>query len=286
MATKSKVTNKDTKAITSVIAREDDGGLQVTLSIPVSIIEIHEKDALHELSHSMDISGFRKGRAPVSEVKKRVSPDKLNEKILVRILPHAFADAIATHKLKPAMYPRFTLIDTDESVWQVRAETCEIPNFDLPEYKEMVKKAFGEKDSTEDKQAKAIKALIEGTTITIPKILINEEVTVRLSQLLSRIEKLGLTLDGYLSSIGKTSETLRHEYEHQTKDAIALELILNKIAEVEKIEVSQKEIDDALGVSANMTNNNLSENEKQEQRRNIASILKRRAVLDSLISNA
>jgi hypothetical protein len=36
--------------------------------------------------------------------------------------------------------------------------------------------------------------------------LIDEEVNSRLSKLLERIEKLGLTLESYLSSIGKTAQ--------------------------------------------------------------------------------
>jgi trigger factor len=73
-------------------------------------------------------------------------------------------------------------------------------------------------------------------------LLIQEEVNSRLSQVLQRIEKLGLTLEGYLKSVGKDPEGLRKEYEIQAKDAISLELILNEIANSEKIEVEENEV--------------------------------------------
>jgi len=45
--------------------------------------------------------------------------------------------------------------------------------------------------------------LLRNIKIEIPKLLIEEEVNTRLSQLLERIEKLGLDLEKYLQTIGK-----------------------------------------------------------------------------------
>ena len=100
---------------------------------------------------------------------------------------------------------------------EIRALTCELPKVTLGDYKKKLK------GKTEDE---LIKELTEVVKLEIPQMLIDEEVNERLSQLLSRIEKLGLQLEGYLKSVGKTVETLREEYQKQSKDAISLELIL------------------------------------------------------------
>ena len=51
-----------------------------------------------------------------------------------------------------------------------------------------------------------------------------------------------MALESYLKSVGKTAEILRAEYEMQAKDAISLELILNAIADDEKIGVPRRKL--------------------------------------------
>ena len=100
---------------------------------------------------------------------------------------------------------------------------------------------------------------------------------------MSRLEKLGLTLESYLASIGKTPTTLRSQYEEQAQGAIALELILTKIAEEENLKIEEKEIDAAIAVSS--ADKKLAEElNTPEKRRLVETILKRRAALESLVS--
>jgi len=115
----------------------------------------------------------------------------------------------------------------------------------------------------------------------LPQILVDEEVNSRLSQLLNRIEKLGLNLDSYLTSVGKTPQSIRDEYTIQAKNTISLELILQKIAEDQNVKIEDKQIDEVIKVSgvdpkaAEKLNN-------PEQRLFIASILRKKAALESL----
>jgi FKBP-type peptidyl-prolyl cis-trans isomerase (trigger factor) len=149
-----------------------------------------------------------------------------------------------------------------------------------------------EKDETQTaesirakKEGIVIKTLLSNIKITIPKILIEEEADSRLSSLLSRLEKLGLALENYLASIGKKAEDLRADYANQAREAIALDLILSKVAEAEGIKVGEKEIDAALGMSQ-VAGKAASENpeEIESRKRLLESILKRRSALDFLIN--
>ncbi len=104
-----------------------------------------------------------------------------------------------------------------------------------------------------------------------------------MSRLLERIEKLGLTLDAYLASIGKTSESIRTEYEKQAKDALSLDFILDKIALEEKVTVDEKQADAA--IEASKADPNIPDTvNSADQRRVVKTILVRRATLDSLAS--
>jgi len=91
-----------------------------------------------------------------------------------------------------------------------------------------------------------MQAVIGSATVKIPKVLIEQEVDRLLSQTLDEIKRLGLTLDQYLASTGKTPEQLRVEYAQKSENDIKLEFVLQKISEAEKITVEEKEVDEAI----------------------------------------
>ena len=271
--------------ITSTCARNDNGNVQITFTIPFDQITAARAKVVEELAKGATVPGFRKGKAPTSQVEKTTAPEKLIEKTLAKLLPQALGEAITEHKIKPAIYPKFELIKADDNAdWQVRALTCEIPQFELGDYKKLITdnlKSHSAEATRDKKEESVIKLLIETIKINIPKILIDEEVNSRLSRLLERIEKLGLNLDSYLASVGKTPQSLREEYIVQAKNTIALELILQKIAKQEAVKIDEKQIDEVIKVSEADTKTTERLN-TPEQRLFIASILRKKAALESL----
>lgn len=264
--------------ITNSLATLDDGVIQITFTIPTSIMEKEEKEVLAELAKTMIIKGFRKGKAPIELVKEKVDPSDLIQKCLNKILPQTYTDAIMEHKLKPATYPKFELISQSPN-WQVRAILAQIPDFELGEYEKAIGAALRSGSlkkelPKEEKEQIVMKTLLEVIKVKIPKMLIEDEVNLRLSDLLTRIEKLGLNLESYLGSVGKTPQSLRSEYEKQVDEGISLELILNKIADTKNIDVTDKEVDNAIK-TANAP-------ETVAEKHLVRSVLRRRAVLDQL----
>jgi len=88
-----------------------------------------------------------------------------------------------------------------------------------------------------------VEALLKNSQVTLPAILLENDVNQRLAGLIEKTEKLGLTLEQYLASLGKTVAEIRREYEEESRRNWQLELILAKIADEEKITVSDEEID-------------------------------------------
>lgn len=302
--TKSNAQNKNISQISkSTLARSDDGSIQITFTIAWNIIEKSRNEAISELGKDVEIPGFRKGNAPYEKVLENIPKNTLVEKTLSGILPRLFTDAIKEHKIKPAIYPKFEVLKTTENEdWQVRAVTAEIPKIDMSDYKKLIseegksKKIWtpgtnddpkGEKEekeaSRQEKEQQVIKLLLGNIKIDIPKVIIDEEVNSRLSQLLVRIEKLGLTLESYLASLSKNAEQLRKEYENQAINALRLDLILNEIAKKENIKVEKSQIE--ASIKAGSADPKMAEKlDTPEQRRVIKSVLLRRAALDSLVS--
>lgn len=272
--------------VTTNVARTDDGTIQINFSIPKADIDKAQEKAIEELSKDVTIAGFRKGKAPVEKVREKIDPGKLLEKTLGSILPDAYTKALVENKIHPIIYPKFEIMKQGD-VWEIQARIAELPIVDLPDYKDLIagaiRSASIKKEPTKQELEEiVIKTLIESIKIKVPRIIIDEEVNARLSQLLDRTEKLGLKLEQYLGSIGKDEKTLREEYEKQVVDGVSLELILNKIAEVEKTEIDEKDVDAALAASGVKMEEHEGHSHIEEQKAMIRSVLKRRVVLDRL----
>jgi FKBP-type peptidyl-prolyl cis-trans isomerase (trigger factor) len=283
--------------ITSVIAREDDGNIQITFTIPYVLIQAAQEETVMEMAKDIEIPGFRKGAAPLSKVREKIPQGTLIEHSLGHLLPKALSEAVTENKLKIAVYPRFELISAKENeAWQIKGITCELPEVTLGEYKKAVAGALrsdsiivpgkeNKEKTREEKESLVLKALVESVKIKIPRILVEEEADSRISSLLARLEKLGLALESYLASMNKKVEDLKAEYAQQAKDAISIDLILNKIAETESLKVEDKEVDSAFQMSQATAGKESSE-DTENRKRYIESILKRRKALDFLLALA
>lgn len=274
--------------IVNSIAREDDGTVQVTFTFPKELIKKSQEKALKEFSKDITVKGFRKGMAPVEKSKEHVAVEKVIRAVITDLLPSSLGKAFEEHKIQAMMYPKIEAVSVEDGQdWQIRAVTCELPAFDTGNYKEAIKnlgkslKKEKTELTSEEKQKKLVDLLEKTISVKIPHILIEEEVEGRLSTLLDRIDKLGLSLESYLASLGKTPEKLREEYIEESKNTIAIELILEKIAKEEKIEVTDEQIDEVLKIGE--ADKALSEKlNSPEQRSVVRSILKKRKCLDAL----
>lgn len=276
------MTKAQVDKITSTVATTEDGGVQITFTVPKKVIDTTQEKVIADYGKTVTLPGFRKGKAPVEKIKAKMGESELTQKTLAQILPQAYSEVIQKEKIRPITYPKFELLSQADT-WQVRATTALFPEIDLGDYKKVIEGALRSGSlkrelNKDEKEQKVIKTLLETVKVKLPKLLIDEEVNTRLSSLLSRIEKLGLSLDSYLTSIGKTGQGLREEYEKQVKEGITIELTLNKIADLEGVEVTEKEVDEAIKATGVDTPQN------PEQRIVVKSVLRRRSALDRLMS--
>jgi FKBP-type peptidyl-prolyl cis-trans isomerase (trigger factor) len=280
-----------------VVAKLEDSTIQITFTISHKVIEENRKKVLEEISEEIEVPGFRKGKAPLEKVEEKVGERAVVERLLSNLLPQFFSEAVKEHSLKPIFYPKFELIKAELGKdWEIRAITCEAPAVDVGDYRKYISEAIHPNQiwtpgsdnskktmSKEEKEQIILKKLLENAKVKVPGILIDEDVSMRLSNLLSRLEKLGLSLEKYLSSLGKTSEALREEYRKQSEESLMIDFILSRIAELEKIEVKESEIDNALA-SISITLDTPDKQSLSENRQFVKSILKKRHALDLLIN--
>ena len=153
-------------------------------------------------------------------------------------------------------------------------------------------KAKQEKQNEEkakyETQDAVIKALCEKTKVDIPSGMIEMETDNMLKEFEQRLAYQGLNLEQYFKMMGKTEEEVKKEYEPQAIEGIKSRLALEAVIKAEKIEATDKEVEDKMKEMAkNYGKENDEEFLKNENVRNyIKQGLESEKAIDFLVKNA
>jgi FKBP-type peptidyl-prolyl cis-trans isomerase (trigger factor) len=268
------------------VSHANDNTITISVVVPWLEVEPVRKQVVDRLTASITLPGFRKGKAPKELAASKLSPDTINEEILKVILTQEYTKAIKDNDLKPIINPKIHIeVFTDGTDLEFTATTCEEPKIELKNYKDAVKKlTASSKIVVPGKEEKKItldqilEVIMKNADAKIPKILAEEEANRLLMQLLDELKRLGVNLDQYLQSRGKTAEEIRAEYEVKAQNDIMLEFILRKVADDEKITVEKEDLEKALAAITD-------EKERAQIAQNpyvVASIIRQQKTLDFL----
>ena len=126
----------------------------------------------------------------------------------------------------------------------------EVSEFDtLDEYKADVKKNLEEKKAAEAKTAKeneAVDKAVENAQMDIPDPMIDSQVEQMINDYARRLQSQGLSMEQYMQFTGTTLDALKEQVRPQALTQIKSRLVLEKIAEVEDIQISDEKLDEEL----------------------------------------
>jgi len=289
----------------TALKKLDNGNTELTITIPWENVKEMYSTVVEDIVKETELPGFRKGKAPRAAVEETLDKHKTYEEVLKRLIPDIYQTSVAEHSLKPIISPQITLTKAKEDEdWVVTAITCEKPTITLGEYRKAVTELKNEKKNKiwvpgqepkpeetmpagkqgqEDKKPsldELLDVVYTSTSVVLPYILIEQEVTRMLSNFLDQTKKLGITVDQYLASTDKTIEQLKKEYEEEAKRVITLELALMEIAEKEQIQVEDKDIQDVINTAKTPEEKAGMEKEKYY----LASLLRRQKTMQFLAS--
>lgn len=150
------------------------------------------------------------------------------------------AGAPAVFKIKLKSISKKVMPELDDDMVKDSTE------FDtVDEYKADIKKKLeeaNEKHADAEVEAKIFDKVIENMTAVIPQVMFDNRVNEMVGELEQRLAPQGISLDLYMQYTGQTIDTVKKAYAEQAEKQVKLRLALEKIAELENVEVAEDEL--------------------------------------------
>ncbi len=124
----------------------------------------------------------------------------------------------------------------------------EVSEFDtLDEYKEDLKKKLAERKEAEAKNKKeeaVIDAIINDSEMDIPEAMLETQQRQMVEEFAQRLQMQGLSLEQYFQFTGLDVQMMLEQVKPQAEKRIKSRLVLEAVAEAEKFEVTEEELND------------------------------------------
>ena len=156
---------------------------------------------------------------------------------------------VTVHDVKEKVLPELT----DEFVKEFSKEAAST----VAEYKEKLKEEIKlEKENLAEKSYsdKVISTAVENAKVSVPEKLVEQEVNSMFEQFTGNLSRQGLSFDLYQQFTGKGEAELKAEMKSDAENKIKTSFVLGEIAEVEKVEVTDADIDAEVKELATMYN--------------------------------
>lgn len=156
---------------------------------------------------------------------------------------------VTVHDVKEKVLPELT----DEFIKEFSKEAAST----VAEYKEKLKEEIKlEKENLAEKSYsdKVISTAVENAKVSVPEKLVEQEVNSMFEQFTGNLSRQGLSFDLYEQFTGKGEADLKAEMKSDAENKIKTSFVLGEIAEVEKVEVTDADIDAEVKELATMYN--------------------------------
>ena len=114
----------------------------------------------------------------------------------------------------------------------------------VDEYKADVRKKLeehAEKHADDEVEGKILDKVIENMTAEIPQVMFDNRVNEMMAELQQRLAPQGITMEMYCQFTGQDIDSVKKAYQEQAEKQVKLRLALEKIAQLENVEVTDEE---------------------------------------------
>jgi FKBP-type peptidyl-prolyl cis-trans isomerase (trigger factor) len=99
-----------------------------------------------------------------------------------------------------------------------------------------------ENKAREKKRLEIVEKIISESKMSLPNVLIENELNKMEAQFKDDIEKMGMKVEDYLKNLKKSFEDMRKEWKSDADKRAKLQIVLNRVAVSEKIEPDKNEV--------------------------------------------
>lgn len=169
----------------------------------------------------------------------------------------------------------------------------EVSDFDtLDEYKADIRKKLQEKkeqDAKVENENNVIEKVVENAQMELPQPMVDTQAREMVENYARRLQSQGLNINDYMKYTGMTSEKLMEQMRPEAEKRIKTRLVLEKVVEVENVEVSDEKLDEQINeiaASYKLEGAKLKEMMGEREKEQIREDLKVQAAIDLLVEQA
>ena len=125
----------------------------------------------------------------------------------------------------------------------------------VDEYKADIRKnmeANAERRAVEAQSQAVIAKAVENMTVDLPPVMIENRITQMINELAAQLQTQGMRLEQYMAFSGIDMDKMREDYREAAKRNVLTDIMLEKVADAEKIDVAQPELDFEIAMMAQM----------------------------------
>ena len=169
----------------------------------------------------------------------------------------------------------------------------EVSDFDtLDEYKADIRKKLQEKkeqDAKVENENNVIEKVVENAQMELPQPMVDTQAREMVENYARRLQSQGLNINDYMKYTGVTPEKLMEQMRPEAEKRIKTRLVLEKVVEVENVEVSDEKLDEQINeiaASYKLEGAKLKEMMGEREKEQIREDLKVQAAIDLLVEQA
>ena len=260
------------KMVTDVTAAEVNESINQMLERSARLVEVDRKAKKGDLV-TIDFEGFTDGKAfdggKAEEYELELGTGQFIPGFEDQIIGHKTGEEFDIQVKFPKEYGSEELADKD-ATFKIKLHTIkekELPELDdefakdvsefdtLKELKEDTKKNLKEQKEERAEQEveqsilTQLAELVEGE---IPDVMFERAIDDSVNEFGYQIKQSGMDLELYMSYTGMTQESMREQFADRAKIQVKCKLALEKVVELEKIEVTDEDVDARFAEMAEM----------------------------------
>ena len=132
-------------------------------------------------------------------------------------------------------------------------------------------------DATAAKEDKVVDKVIENAQMDIPEAMVQLQIEELLNNFISRLQQQGLSIDQYYQFTGSDRAAMEEQLRPQAMKTIQTRLVLEKVAEVEDIQISDEKVNEEIAkmaeaykMTAEKLNELMGDYEKEQMKKDLA----------------